>query len=393
MNPKNKQRLQNLILICFSIFISLAIGEIALRILYQGNSKVLAKNYQSGPFLYDNEYWKVWHYPNADIIHQRDCFEVSYQTNSLGLRGDEIDNEKPNIALLGDSFIEGYGVNNYETASEILDSLIEEYNVLNFGTSGGFGTVHQLAQYENFASHLNPDIVVLFFLNYNDLYDNAQAINEGLINKELDFTYSKATQFQEVENQIKTEKPSEFIPTAIEGSYVVGAINKGISSLTAQLQIAVNSKLFDFNRRLAETYLPTETAEIEIGYDVLEKSLARLKYLTEKDSANLVLVQIADPYQIDENWLELMQYKFKEELDPLLPNKRLAAICANLEIDYLSMYEAAMSKIDAEDLGYPYFSYPCNRHYSPIGQRFMAEWLHDKIDEVAFDFPIDASLE
>ena len=393
MNPKNKQRLQNLILICFSIFISLAIGEIALRILYQGNSKVLAKNYQSGPFLYDNEYWKVWHYPNADIIHQRDCFEVSYQTNSLGLRGDEIDNEKPNIALLGDSFIEGYGVNNYETASEILDSLIEEYNVLNFGTSGGFGTVHQLAQYENFASHLNPDIVVLFFLNYNDLYDNAQAINEGLINKELDFTYPKATQFQEVENQIKTEKPSEFIPTAIEGSYVVGAINKGISSLTAQLQIAVNSKLFDFNRRLAETYLPTETAEIEIGYDVLEKSLARLKYLTEKDSANLVLVQIADPYQIDENWLELMQYKFKEELDPLLPNKRLAAICANLEIDYLSMYEAAMSKIDAEDLGYPYFSYPCNRHYSPIGQRFMAEWLHDKIDEVAFDFPIDASLE
>jgi len=393
MTSKGKRKLQNFILICFSILFSLAMAEVALRILYQGNSGALAKDYQSGPYLYDNEYWKVWHYPNTNITHQRDCFEVSYQTNSLGLRGDEIECKKPNIALLGDSFIEGYGVNNDETAAEILDSLIEDYNVLNFGTSGGFGTVHQVAQYENFARHLNPDIVVLFFLNYNDLYDNAQAISEGLINEKLEFTYPISTNFEVVENQIQSQNPSEYIPAAFEGLYVTGAINKGINSLVAQLQIAFNSKLFDFNRRLAETYLPTQTKEIQIGYEVLENSLARLKSLTDKDSVNLVLVQIADPYQIDENWLELMQYKFDEEIDPLLPNKKLATICEELGIDYLSMYEDAMVEIQEEDLGFPYFSYSCNRHYSPAGQRFMAEWFHDKIDEVAFDFPIDASLE
>lgn len=393
MTTKGKRRIQNLILIIFSVSFSLVIAEIALRLLYQENSNVFIKEWQSGPYLYDNEYWKVWHYPNTTITHQRDCFEVTYYTNSLGLRGDEIDENKPNIALLGDSFIEGYGVNNHETAVEILDSLVEDYNVLNFGTSGGFGTVHQVAQYENFVRHLNPDIVVLFFLNYNDLYDNALAISEGLLNKDTDFTYPIAKDFEIVREEIKSQTSDEFIPNTIQGLYVVGAIDKGINSLTAQLQIAVNSKLFDFNRRLAETYLPTETEEIQIGYDVLEKSLSRLKYLTEQDSANLVLVQIADPYQIDENWLELMQYKFEEKIDPLLPNKKVAAICQELGIDYLSMYEAAMEEIQDEDLGFPYFSYSCNRHFSPIGQRFMAEWFHSQIDDVDFDFPIDASLE
>ncbi|MFC2188360.1 hypothetical protein ACFCT7_13675 [Fulvivirgaceae bacterium LMO-SS25] len=393
MTTKGKRRIQNLILTIFSVSFSLVIAEIALRLLYQENSNVLIKEWQSGPYLYDNEYWKVWHYPNTTITHQRDCFEVTYQTNSLGLRGDEIDENKPNIALLGDSFIEGYGVNNHETAVEILDSLVEDYNVLNFGTSGGFGTVHQVAQYENFARHLNPDIVVLFFLNYNDLYDNALAISEGLLNKDTEFTYPIAKDFEIVREGIKSQTSGEFIPNTIQGLYVAGAIDKGINSLTAQLQIAVNSKLFDFNRRLAETYLPTETEEIQIGYDILEKSLSRLKYLTEQDSANLVLVQIADPYQIDENWLELMQYKFEEKIDPLLPNKKVAAICQELGIDYLSMYEAAMEEIQDEDLGFPYFSYSCNRHFSPIGQRFMAEWFHSQIDDVDFDFPIDASLE
>lgn len=125
----------------------------------------------------------------------------------------------------------------------------------------------------------------------------------------------------------------------------------------------------------------------------MENSLARLKSLTDKDGANLVLVQIANPYQIDENWLELMQYKFEEKIDPLLPNKKVAAICQELGIDYLSMYEAAMEEIQDEDLSFPYFSYSCNRHFSPAGQRFMAEWLHSQIDDVDFDFPIDASLE
>lgn len=393
MKEKGKHRLQNVILIGFSVLFSLAIAELALRILYQGDSKFLTKDYQSGAYLYDNEYWKVWHYPNTTITHQRDCFEVTYQTNSLGLRGDEIDETKPSIALLGDSFIEGYGVNNHETAAEILDSLIEDYNVLNFGTSGGFGTVHQVAQYENFARHFNPDIVVLFFLNYNDLYDNAQAISEGLINEKLEFTYPISSDYQVIENQIQTQNPSEYLPTAFEGLYVTGAINKGINSLVAQLQIAFNTKLFDFNRRLAETYIPTETEEIRLGYEVLENSLARLKSLTDKDGANLVLVQIADPYQIDENWLELMQYKFEEKIDPLLPNKKVAAICQELGIDYLSMYEAAMEEIQDEDLSFPYFSYSCNRHFSPAGQRFMAEWFHSQIDDVDFDFPIDASLE
>lgn len=393
MKEKGKRRLQNFILIGFSVLFSLAIAELALRILYQGDSKFLTKDYQSGAYLYDNEYWKVWHYPNTTITHQRDCFEVTYQTNSLGLRGDEIDETKPSIALLGDSFIEGYGVNNHETAAEILDSLIEDYNVLNFGTSGGFGTVHQVAQYENFARHFNPDIVVLFFLNYNDLYDNAQAISEGLISDDSEFTYPIAKDFEMVKKDIKSQTSGEFIPNTFQGLYVVGAIDKGINSLTAQLQIAVNSKLFDFNRRLAETYVPSENEEIKIGYDVLAKSLSRLKYLTEQDSVNLILVQIADPYQTDENWLELMQYKFEEDIDPLLPNKKVSAICEKLGINYLSMYEAAMEKIENENLGFPYFSYSCNRHYSPVGQQFMANWFYKEINHLAFDFPIDASLE
>jgi hypothetical protein len=379
MTLKQKNRLFNFVLILFSVGISLGVAELGLRFLYKNDSALIVKNYQSGPYLYDTDYWKVWHYPENRVSHIRDCFDVSYTTNSLGIRGNEPDLSKPNIAILGDSFIEGYGVDDNEAAVYILDSLIEDYNVLNFGTSGGFGTIHQLAQYENFVTHLKPEVVVLFFLNYNDLYDNAHAIEEGLINADFEFNYRLAANYDAVLSEINGQIPDGVVELSMEKSYLLGAVKKAMSTLSAQVQISLNTKLFDFNRRLAETYLPSGNAELQVGYEVLEKSLLRLKMLTERDGSKLILVQLADPYQIDENWLDLMQLKFDEELDPQLPNRNLEKLCSALDIEYFSMYDAAIYKIEQEDLKFPYLSYPCNRHYSPMGQEFMAQWFMNEL--------------
>ncbi len=66
----------------------------------------------------------VWHEPNAETVHERACFRVRYATNSVGARDAErsLDADAPRVVVLGDSFLEGWGVARDERLSERLES-------------------------------------------------------------------------------------------------------------------------------------------------------------------------------------------------------------------------------------------------------------------------------
>ena len=362
-------------MISISVCLALVLAEAGLRLLYAGKPEVLAKNYQSGSFLFDLPYWKVWHLPNKQIVHRRDCFEVSYSSNSWGMRGPEIDTTGVDIAFLGDSFLEGYGVDDHLTAMHYLDGKWEHTDPLNFGTSGGFGTVHQVALYENFVRFLEPEAVVLMVLNYNDFYDNAMAINEGLVRENGEFLYPKTSGLKEVKQMLSDAEQSAREEAYLDEFHVVNVFRKGLVSLGGQLQLVFNSRLFDFNRRLAEAYTERSNADLKMGTALFRHSLMRLDSMTEAADIPLLVVNLADPYQVDQNWLELMQVKFDEPLQPDLPNKTIAELCIKLDIPYLDMYPYALKHIQEQKLGFPYLSYPCNRHYSPEGQQLLAEFL------------------
>lgn len=121
--------------------------------------------------------------PSDDIIytlrpHLNDNFTgVNVKTNSLGMRSPERPIDKPagvyRIALMGDSFAFGWGVDQDKGFAQVLeDSLNSQFKgtktfeVLNFGIPG-YATFQELALFQERALQCKPD-AVLFFVVDND---------------------------------------------------------------------------------------------------------------------------------------------------------------------------------------------------------------------------------
>ncbi len=101
-------------------------------------------------------------------------FDVRVLCNSAGLRDRERSLAKPagsrRVAVLGDSFMWGYGVENGEMFSSRLEHLLADTEVLNFGANG-YSTVQELVRLEADALAYAPDVAIVSFCS-NDLGDN-----------------------------------------------------------------------------------------------------------------------------------------------------------------------------------------------------------------------------
>lgn len=123
---------------------------------------------------FSKKYKKIYH-SNVTIKSHYPPETRYYTTNELGFRRSScnlsIENEKPNIVLLGDSFTFGIGVNDgYEFGAIMGDELKQDYNVINLGI-GGWGLTQEIRVFYEMAQSYSPKIVIIFFFS-NDPYDN-----------------------------------------------------------------------------------------------------------------------------------------------------------------------------------------------------------------------------
>jgi lysophospholipase L1-like esterase len=114
---------------------------------------------------------------NASYRHHSSEFDYTFTANSLGLRGPERSLDKPagtrRIAVIGDSFIAGYGVADQEVLTVHLEQLLNaEFTppteVINVGRSGS-STVREYDLYRLVARRFSPEIVILAYFLGNDL--------------------------------------------------------------------------------------------------------------------------------------------------------------------------------------------------------------------------------
>lgn len=129
--------------------------------------------------------------PSQTYRHQTPEYTVEIRTNSQGMRADrDFPLEKPDgvkrIAILGDSFGMGYGVNLEDSSLALLERLLEErtgceFEVLNFSVSG-FGPTEELLVLEEQALAFDPDVVIQYYCSNDptdDLRTNLFKLEDG----------------------------------------------------------------------------------------------------------------------------------------------------------------------------------------------------------------------
>ena len=169
---------KKLLLILFGLLVGCLLTEVFLR--------VIGYSY---PIFYATDYYRGFALrPGIEGHYQREG-ESYVRINSDGQRDREHAKTKPpdtvRIAVLGDSFAEAMHVPTEQTFWSLLERKLEECHafagkhveVMNFGVSG-YGTAQELMTLRQKVWDYSPDMVMLAFTTYNDVYDNSRALSK-----------------------------------------------------------------------------------------------------------------------------------------------------------------------------------------------------------------------
>lgn len=117
--------------------------------------------------------WGAWHKPSTIAYHVQNCFSVSYRSNSYGARDRErsLSATDRRVIMLGDSFVEGYAVDEEHRVSNLLERHLGR-EVLNFGSGGYFGPLQYQILYDRLARRFDHELVIIGFVPKNDFTDN-----------------------------------------------------------------------------------------------------------------------------------------------------------------------------------------------------------------------------
>jgi hypothetical protein len=154
-----------------SFLLSLAIGELGLRLLpkfapqpraHVGLEADRANKY----FVPDPELgWRMR--PHDEIVVETDEYRVAYRSNALGYREERRAEPAPDarrIALVGDSFTFGQGVPYEQTFGALLEASLPQSEVRNFALPG-YGVDQMWVAARKLALPLEPALLIVAFIS------------------------------------------------------------------------------------------------------------------------------------------------------------------------------------------------------------------------------------
>ncbi len=306
-----------------------------------------------------------------------------YRSNRNGLRGDRDYQLDPprgvrRIAAFGDSFTHADGVDNSASWAAILAARSRYLEVLNFGVSG-YGLDQALLRYQEEAVAFKPDIVFIGFMPENikrtvnvfrPFYGEATGLplakprflveNDGLVL--VPNPLSSLLDYQSL-----LDDPAFEIPLLAEHDYffsIKGARSRWDAS--ALVRLAKTSR-FAFNSRFADNHI----IGIDGLYNERSEAFAVTKGLMfefwhsvrEPGAIPVVLLFPSRSDLMDHRQGRGVRY---QPLVEYLAAQRMTVI------DLREAFEADASSYDLDEL--------FNGHYSPLGNRVVADYLFQWLD-------------
>jgi len=253
------------------------------------------------------------HKPDFTGFFTQTEVKTTLRFNSQGIRGPEYSVAKlPDeyrIAVLGDSFAEGYTVEFERLFSEILkENLTEQADrtieVMNFGV-GGYSTDQELLQYQQQVRKYNPDLTIVMFHD-NDIWYNNQTYYGawGRGRKPLFRVDDGDLTLTNVPIPLPTRRPSKFsekVKNAFhKHSHLYRWTRDRIKSSKLLYSLAISLKITELPYSAEEGLIPEEygifretySPEVLAAWEVTEALLKKLKEETDADASELLIFYV-----------------------------------------------------------------------------------------------------
>jgi lysophospholipase L1-like esterase len=184
--PRNKRPRSSwrrkLLALAISLLVSLLLGEVVLRLV---GVKPLYVNPEQRTFWQYHSRLGWHHRPGQSGRFAKEQFDTSVVINQHGLRDrdyplDRVDGMR-RILVLGDSFTWGFGVEQEQVFTEVIESSEQGLEVINAGVSG-YSPDQELIWLRETGMRFQPDLVLLV-LSGNDVWGNHQDV--------ISFVYGK----------------------------------------------------------------------------------------------------------------------------------------------------------------------------------------------------------
>lgn len=295
--------------------------------------------------------------PNLKYRHMSPEFEVAFQTNSLGLRDDEVGPKHGyRILLLGDSYTCGYGVEREELFADLLQRRLD-VEVVNAGV-GGFEIVHQLQFFRAQGRQLQPDLVVYALYLNNDLTGNGDWESSG------DGGLRRRDGKPALETH-GTAKLACLAKSFVPARRVVHALRRRYGNLPAALP----------GERYLGLCADPRGAAAESDYATSLELLRQLRDEVRAAGAELLVVSFPLRAVVEEDCPEHYRPPGSADsvcYDLLRPVSDFAEMLESAGIDHVALTD--WLRASRKRLGVPLY-FPNDGHLNPTGHRCLAEGL------------------
>jgi lysophospholipase L1-like esterase len=333
--------------------------------------------------------------PDVDVRYEHPgSFNVRVRCNSRGLRDREHAETKPagvqRIVVLGDSFMWGYGVENEEMFSTVLERCLPNTETINFGVNG-YSTVQELVRLENEGFRYAPDWIVLMFSD-NDLEDNfddkdggrpvARLDDAGILhieNRPVRCPWkSPATQWLRQNSRLfcTVEYWLQALAEKRKTNRALARRRAEAPTATAPAPKADAAAPMEFSQ--LDLYAPPSAA-MQRAWKAVALLLQRIRSAAAARNCRFVVVNAADLVVVDRaafaaNVEALAARADLPHLDPGRPGKTLGRICGDTGVPYLDLNPVFARQPDPAGL-----FLRANFHWNAAGHRVAAEavaaWL------------------
>jgi len=377
----------------FSILLLCAILEVCLRAFRIGGAE------QTPEFAMSDEIGWVRAPNQSGFVYQRNpgVFKTRFITNSRGMRDREYPLDKRTnlrILALGDSFTEGWGVEEEQAYPKVLErQFLQGVEVWNLGVVG-YSTDQELQQLRHMIGEVHPDIVILGFYE-NDIADNTRGKSLwyprfrkplfGVSGEQLLLTNTRELASQRVADEQRLNSLQHRFSSLLLQSATIRLMRFTAANVWYSIQMARGA--MDLQRTVWQrnnSYRRVETPEMNEGWSLTERLLVEINRLCQQNDSKFVLAYIPRAIEVVPGILQLEQQKLglsepASAFDLYQPEKRLAEIAQRNEIMFVPMADRFRQTAPQK-----FYLAPIMRdgHLSALGQsvvaQTLAEYLHQQ---------------